>query len=120
MAAVGFLGAASFLVATTQVQDAALAVVCISLSSFCNDFAMPPSWAAAMDIGGKYSGTLSGAMNSWGNLGGAVAPTVIGYVLASTGNNWNVTFYISGAVYIAAVPCWLLLDSVQPLTDRKP
>ena len=36
------------------------------------------SWAAAMDIGGKYSGTLSGAMNSWGNLGGAVAPTVIG------------------------------------------
>jgi nitrate/nitrite transporter NarK len=58
-------------------------------------------------------------MNSWGNLGGAVAPTVIGYVLMASGNNWNLTFYISAAVYIAAVPCWLLLNSVQPMEGSR-
>lgn len=111
VAALGFTGAGVFLFVTTRVGDPALAVMCIALSSFCNDFAMPPSWAAAMDIGGKYSGTLSGAMNSWGNLGGAVAPTVIGYVLAASGSDWNLTFYMSGVVYLAGVPCWLWLDS---------
>ena len=38
-------------------------------------------------------------MNSWGNLGGAISPMVIGYVLQWTGNNWNLTFYIAAAVY---------------------
>ncbi len=54
-------------------------------------------------------------MNSWGNLGGAAAPVVIGYLLAHSGNNWNLTFYISAAVYAAGIPCWLALDSVTPL-----
>ncbi len=119
VASSGFAGAAIFLFATTYVQDPALAVGCIALSSFCNDLAMPPSWAAAMDVGGKYAGTLSGAMNSWGNLGGAVAPTVIGYVLAASGNNWNLTFYISAAVYAAAVPCWWALNSVTPMEGTE-
>jgi MFS family permease len=90
-------------------------VIFIALASFCNDLAMPPSWAATMDMGGKYAGTLSGAMNSWGNLGGAVAPTVIGYVLAASNSNWNLTFYISAAVYAAAIPCWYFLDSTKPI-----
>ena len=76
---------------------------------------MPPSWAATTDMGGRFAGTLSGAMNSWGNLGGAVAPAVIGYVLAWTNNNWTIAFYISAFLYAAAIPCWIFLDSVTPL-----
>lgn len=119
IASIGYAGACVFLILTTQVQDARLAVFSIAMASFCNDLAMPPSWAATMDMGGKYAGTLSGAMNSWGNLGGAVAPAVIGYVLAASGNNWNLTFYISAAVYAAAIPCWLLLDSTTPLEGTQ-
>jgi MFS family permease len=115
VASIGYAGACASLIATTYMTDPRAAVICISLASFCNDLAMPPSWAATMDMGGKYAGTLSGAMNSWGNLGGAVAPTVIGYVLAASGSNWNLTFYISAAVYAAAIPCWYFLDSTKPI-----
>jgi MFS family permease len=119
VASIGYAGACSFLIATTFATNAFLAVLTISMASFCNDLAMPPSWAATMDMGGKYAGTLSGAMNSWGNLGGALAPIVIGYVLVASNSNWNLTFYISAAVYAAAIPCWLFLDSVTPLKGTK-
>ena len=119
VACVGYAGACGFLILTTYAQDARLAVICIAMASFSNDLAMPPSWAASMDMGGKYAGTLSGAMNSWGNLGGAVAPAVIGYVLTASGSNWNLAFYISAAVYLAALPCWFFLDSVTPLEGTE-
>jgi len=120
VASFGYLGACAFLLLTTHMQEARAALFCIALASFFNDLAMPPSWAATMDMGGRYAGTLSGAMNSWGNLGGAVAPAVIGYVLAWTHNDWNVAFYISAALYAAAIPCWIFLDSVTPLETESP
>jgi ACS family glucarate transporter-like MFS transporter len=115
VASLGYIGACTFLIITTYMQDARAAVISISLASFFNDLAMPPSWAASMDMGGRFAGTLAGAMNSWGNLGGAVAPAVIGYVLAWTNNNWNIAFYISAILYAAAIPCWIFLDSATPL-----
>jgi ACS family glucarate transporter-like MFS transporter len=120
VASLGYTGACASLLLTTYMQDARAAVISISLASFFNDLAMPPSWAATMDRGGRYAGTLSGAMNSWGNLGGAVAPAVIGYVLAWTKSNWNVAFYISAVLYAAAIPCRIFLDSVTPLEVVSP
>jgi MFS family permease len=120
VASVGYAGACTFLMVTTYMQDARAAVISIALASFFNDLAMPPSWAATMDMGGRFAGTLAGAMNSWGNLGGAVAPAVIGYVLSWTHNNWNVAFYISAILYAAAIPCWIFLDSVTPLEVVSP
>ena len=35
-----------------------------------------PSWAVLMDIGGEFSGTVSGMMNMGGQIGGALSPTV--------------------------------------------
>jgi MFS family permease len=120
VASFGYTGACLSLLATTYIHGARAAVIAISLASFFNDLAMPPSWAATMDMGGRYAGTLAGAMNSLGNLGGAVAPAVIGYVLAWTNNNWNVAFYISAILYAAAIPCWIFLDSVTPLEIQSP
>jgi MFS family permease len=120
VASLGYAGAGAFLLATTRMHDGRAAVIMIALASFSNDLAMPPSWGAAMDMGGRFAGTLAGAMNSWGNVGGAVAPAVIGYVLAWTNNNWNIAFYISAVMYAAAIPCWIFLDSVTPLEVVSP
>jgi MFS family permease len=119
MGCVGFLGAAFFLVSSTRMTDPVLAMVAIGLASFCNDLAMPPSWGAAMDIGGKHAGTLSGAMNMWGNVGGALSPLAIGYMLKWTDNNWNLTFYVSAAIYLMGIVCWMLLDPVTPLEKEE-
>jgi ACS family glucarate transporter-like MFS transporter len=111
----GFAGAASFLVLSTRVSDPLWAILSIGLASFCNDLVMPAAWGSAMDIGGKYAGTLSGAMNMWGNFGGVVCPVAIGYILHWTSGNWNLTFYVSAAIYLAGIVFWQLLDPVTPL-----
>jgi len=115
MASLGFIGAAAFLTISTRIQDATLAMVFIGIASFCNDLVMPAAWGSAMDIGGKYAGTLSGAMNMLGNIGGAIAPTAIAFILKWTGEDWNMTFYVSAVIYLFGVVCWALLDPVTPV-----
>ena len=115
MACVGFAGATGFLILSSTLQDATWAMIAMGVASFSNDLVMPGSWAACMDVGGKYAGTLSGTMNMMGNLGGVVSPIVIGYILTHTNNNWSLTFYVSAAVYFAGIFFWLFLDPVTPL-----
>ncbi len=118
MACIGFMGASGFLLYSTRLNDSMQAVAAIALASFCNDLVMPHAWASAMDIGGKYAGTLSGAMNFWGNVGGGLGPLATGYMLSAT-NNWNLTFYVSAAIYLAGTIFWLALDPVTPLDEQK-
>jgi nitrate/nitrite transporter NarK len=54
-----------------------------------------------------------------GNLGGAVSPTVIGYMLRWTNDNWDLTFYVSATIYGVAVLLWRFLDPVTPLEARR-
>ena len=82
----------------TFLHQPILAVLAIALASFFNDTTMPGSWTTCMDIGGKYTGTVSGAMNMMGNFGGVVSPVVLGYVVKETGN-WNLTFYLTAGLY---------------------
>jgi ACS family glucarate transporter-like MFS transporter len=68
-----------------------------------------------MDIGGRYSGTVSGAMNMMGSIAGAASVLVVGYLLEWTANNWTLTFYISSTIYLIGALCWLFLDSHTPV-----
>ena len=70
-----------------------------------------------MDVGGRFAGTFSGAMNMMGNLGGFVAPIATGYILQSTGS-WSLVFIVSSAAYLLGAVSWLLLDPVTPLEPR--
>ncbi len=115
----GFAGASAFLVYSTTVRDPLPAMIAVGLASFCNDLVMPMAWGAAMDVGGRYAGTLSGAMNMWGNLGGALSPMAIGYILRWSHSNWNLTFYVSAAIYLMGIVFWLLLDPVTPLEQER-
>lgn len=117
MSYIGFTGASGLLIFSTRLQDPVLAMVAMGFASFCNDLVMPGAWGACMDVGGKYAGTLSGTMNMMGNFGGAVSPMLIGYILRWTHSNWDVTFYVSAAVYFMGVFCWMFLD---PVTELAP
>lgn len=115
MAYIGFTGAAGFLVLSTRLNDPFMATLAIGLASFSNDLVMPGAWASCMDVGGTHAGSLSGAMNMAGNIGGAISPLAIGYILHWTSNDWNLTFYVSAAIYLCGIFCWKFLDPVTPL-----
>lgn len=58
-----------------------LFVLGIALAAFCNDLTMGSAWASCLDIGKRYSGIVSGCMNTIGNLGGAAAGVLTGRVV---------------------------------------
>lgn len=110
LATAGFAGAAVFLALAIQLHDPRSVMLAMGLAGFCNDLAMPPSWAACMDIGGRYAGTVSGSMNMMGNLAGYASPVIGGYILAATGRDWNIFLYSMAAVYLAGTVIWPFID----------
>ncbi len=116
LAVTGFVAASGFLLASLYAPSPVALALLITLAGMCNDFVLPCSWGTCMDVGGRFAGTFSGSMNMMGNLGGFLASIAIGYVLDRTGS-WNLTFYVSSAVYLAGAVCWMLLDADTTL-DR--
>lgn len=116
---ISYGGAAALLMLFTWIGNPLVAVCILSLSSFASEFSGPASWTTAMDIGGDHVGTVSGFMNTVGQLGGSVAPAVTGFLLAASGNAWNVAFYISALIYAAGGVCWLFIDPVNRLDLRS-
>ena len=104
LAAFGFVAAAVCLLAATSDGRSPLVLAALlGLAGLFNDFALPCAWGACMDVGGRFAGTFSGAMNMMGNLGGFVAPIATGYILRLTGS-WSLVFIVSSAVYLLG-PC---------------
>ncbi len=115
MAVLGFAGSAAMMIVSTLLPDPVWKMAALGAAGFANDLAMPPSWGACMDLGGRHSGTLSGSMNMWGSLGGGLAPAVAPYLRSAAGDDWNVVFYAAAAAYFLGMICWFFIDSVTPL-----
>lgn len=115
MSITGFVVAAVMLLAFIRLQNPAWMIAALTASSFAAEFTGPVSWTTCMDLGGGYVGSLAGAMNTLGQLGGTVAPAVIGNILHWTHGNWALAFYVSAAIYGCGILCWSFLDPVTPL-----
>jgi sugar phosphate permease len=53
-------------------------------------------------------------MNTFGNLGGVLAPIVFGVVVARYGS-WTIPFYVSAGVYVMGALLWLVIDPDRPI-----
>jgi len=105
-----FLGACFFVLALIADMPI-LAVVSLCVASFFKDFAMAVSWSTCIDIGHRYSGTVSGFMNMVGNLGTFVAPPFVAY-LAEQGE-WGFALVFSACMFFLACACWLFINPRQ-------
>jgi ACS family glucarate transporter-like MFS transporter len=119
LAYIAYGGASAMLLLFTSIQDPVWAMAAMSLSAFAAELSGPISWTTAMDLGGRYVGTLSAAMNMTGHFGGSVAPTLIGYILVETGYQWTIAFYCSAAIYSIGALCWMLIDPVTSLDSGQ-
>lgn len=113
----GYGCAAALLLLSPRIADPVWAMVAMGMASFSLDLALPVCWRTAMDVGGRYAGTVSGTMNMAGQLGGALGPIVVGYILEYMNRNWTLVFALSAAVYMLGGLCWMWIDPVAPL-DR--
>ena len=105
VAIVGMIGCCVFIVPAALTADAYTAVYCLTAAMFFLECTIGPSWAVPMDVGGKYSGTVSGMMNMAGNIGGALSPLVFGFLVQY--GNWQAPFIVAAALLVAGSGVWL-------------
>ena len=109
LAAVAMVG-----VATTSSPAAAVAML-VTAGSLAA-MAMAPSWAVCLDIGKRHAGVISGAMNMFGNFGGALNGVAVGWCLERW-HSWTVPLYSVAALYLIAAICWIGVDPEKTVVD---
>jgi MFS family permease len=115
---VGLLGlglAGPALLATVWTREVWLLGLLLTVTFFGNDLMMGPAWASCADIGERYAGTLSGAMNMLSGLAGACGTALAGYLFRH--GHPELVFIIFSFVYGLAALCWLGVDVTRRLAD---
>jgi ACS family glucarate transporter-like MFS transporter len=82
------------------------------------DLMLPGAWAICLDIGKKYGGVISGAMNTAGNIGGFLCATAFGYLVEATGN-YNFPLYVIAGMLLASAALFSLLDPAKKLVEEE-
>jgi sugar phosphate permease len=104
VAITGMLGCVVFIVPAALTNSPYTAIYCLTASMFFLECTIGPSWAVPMDVGGEYSGTVSGMMNMAGNIGGALSPTVFG-ILVQAGS-WVAPFIVAATLLVIGAAIW--------------
>ena len=108
VAAPGFLLAAAFLIPAAMTSSAWTCILFLAASFFCLEWVIGPAWAVPMDVGGEFSGTVTGIMNGTGALFGAsLTPLVYGIFFAR--GSWIAPFFINAGVFVMGALIWTLL-----------
>ena len=90
------------------------AALCLAAAAGLAALGVAPAWSVCLAVGGRHAGVVSGAMNTFGNLGGVASPLVMGWSLDALGS-WNVPLYSVVAFYAIAALCWLGIDPGEAL-----
>lgn len=110
----GLLLSAVFLFATALTPNRAFAVVFLVLGYGSMDFMLASSWAACLDIGGRYAGALSGAMNSMGQLGSFLSSVAFGYLVVHFGN-YDKPMLVLATMLVISAMLFLTVNAAKPL-----
>lgn len=107
--------AGMLLVAAALTPNSLTAAILLAATLGIADLSVSSCWSICHDIGGRNAGIVTGAMNTWGNIGGALSPLVVGYAVGWW-NSWTVPFYITAGVYVFGAICTLLVDPRKRIT----
>lgn len=105
----GLLAAGVFLALSAKIADDTLALLCLAASFGCAELILAVTWATCLDIGGEAAGVVSGTMNSLGQVGGALAPWLIGLMVDRTGS-WELPLLVSAVYYGISAFLWLAIE----------
>jgi sugar phosphate permease len=117
VAITGMLGCAICILPAAFTTNPYLAVYGMTGAMFFLEMIIGPSWAVPMDIGGEYSGTVSGMMNMGGQIGGALSPTVFGFLVDR--GSWITPFVIAACLLFVGAGIWAFwIDPEVSVIDR--
>lgn len=109
----GFLLAAAGIIPAALTTDSIACVWFSCIAVFGLELTVGISWAVPLDIGGDYAGSAAAVMNTCGNIGGAISPALLAYLV--NGYGWNVPFLVAAGLCIAAAVLFLKIDASRQI-----
>jgi len=107
VAAPAFLMAGIFVIPAAMTNTAWLSVLFLALSFFFLEWVIGPAWAVPMDVGGQFSGTVTGIMNMFGALAASLTAIVYGTLFGK--GFWVAPFLVSAGVMFLGALIWTFL-----------
>ena len=88
--------------------------VFLSLCFGIFDLMLPSAWALCIDMGKQHAGTISGAMNTAGNIGGFFCGIIFGMLVESSGN-YNLPLYMIAAMLLISAVLFAFIRPSKPI-----
>ena len=117
VAIAGFLLAAGAMLPATFTENALASVWYTCLAVFGLEATVGVSWAIPLDIGGDYAGSVSAVMNMCGNVGSAISPPLLAYLVQRHG--WNFPFVLSAALCVVAAWLFGRIDATHKIIAEQ-
>jgi len=113
---VGRCGVASFAIALagvflafgSRVDNARLASVVLAGGAGALYLSQSSFWSVSADMGGSFSGSVSGFMNMGAQAGGALTASLTPWIAAHYG--WTASFLVAASLCAVGAFAWLLVD----------
>jgi ACS family glucarate transporter-like MFS transporter len=113
----GMLSSALLIWVGASAAGSASAILLLALGGGLNMFAAVTYWATCIDLTNEFAGSLSGMMNTFGNLGGWLSPIVSAYVAIHYG--WTAALDCAAGVTIASALFFLMVRADQKLDQKE-
>ncbi len=91
--------------------------VFLSLCFGIFDLMLPSAWALCIDLGKRHAGTLSGAMNTAGNIGGFCCGILFGELVQLFGN-YNLPLYMIAAMLIISAILFTFINPEKTIVNE--
>lgn len=78
------------------------------------DLMLPSAWALCIDLGKQHAGTLSGAMNTAGNIGGFCCGILFGELVQQSGN-YNLPLYLIAVMLLVSALLFAFINPEKPI-----
>jgi len=109
LSSICFLGAG-------MTTDNQVAGYLLALCVFLKDLTLPVAFAVCVDIGKRNAGTVTGAMNFAGQMGGFFITIIFGTIVQQTGNFNYPLFLIAGCLILASA-LWFFIDPTKEIVE---
>jgi len=94
-----------------------VAALLFSVVAFGTDLGTASVWAFSQDVGGRNVGSILGWGNMWGNLGAAVTPPVLLWVVGEP-ERWNYAFLTCAAAFLLSGVAALGINATIPIAPN--
>lgn len=90
--------------------------VFLSLCFGIFDLMLPSAWALCINLGKRHAGTISGAMNTAGNIGGFCCGILFGELVQQSGN-YNLPLYMIAVMLIISAVLFFFINPEKPIVE---